>query len=299
MMVNAQRSTEACPALETRALVNALRDAFTPTCILISRVVRSEERIPVDLRIYQCRDYGIEPLNGVSTTAFPRGYNIRLEYSDYPVSRMWDPSYASVRIGYYGEEFAKTLAVTSILFEAIARDVISEEQKRAISARYRNALKSTELEVVYMILNDGIESIGESFVLLTAEKVPGFKDSLGAMEALTKGGFPNKLSLVMPFGLLGKLEARSNYMNGVLDVGEDGRLRLSGRFIDDVRTVRKEFLEEYKDRSGAIGLGCPVGKKIAGEKKTGIQALTESFMHVFRIMHKSGVVESARVIEQG
>ncbi len=291
--------------MERRAVALELRDLFDPLCRVFRERVESE--VSIDTLNYIRKEHAMtmkqhaskkDPMDPRLFTGHPlTGLNL----GDFdgearvlgrrPVVDEFVP-YG----GYYGWGLASNMVVTTALLTYSCSRLIGDMLDH-IGREHASLIKSTDLGrngTSHHIFFDGIRSVGNSFTLLTAEKVPGTTDYLEALETLTEQRFPNKLSLMMPFGLMGRLMLGGYYVHDILETGEDGELRLGKRFRDDVVARASEaYFKLYHGLSAAVGVGCPMGRRVPGEEKTGVEDVTDAFMHVFRIIDNESEVKGS------
>ncbi len=305
-MVNGQTRREAHEVLKKREIVNILRDRLTPLCFEIARTVQSEAPEEILKGYVGSTNKPHEPYVKPTGDLYMAASRVKLEAGTInlgELSGMYEVAgrypngkeewLMNAPLGYYGADFAKSLAYTAGFVGNTVPDLAAIDHviDETISG-FKTKIK-LDLGLYKGLISDGVGSVGDSFRLLTVEKVPGFENPVEAIEALTRDGLPNRLSLAMPFGLMGMLLRYNGYIPGILETDGDGRLTLSGNFIKDLDTLRRSgTFDYYFESSSAVGLGCPVGKKMSGKERTGIQALTEAFLRVFKIVYESGITAS-------
>ncbi len=292
------RTREPASKPELREIVEAFRDSLTPRCTDFASAVRSMDAddLLADAHLDKVKGYHVSWKVGVSGRALLTGIADRDFKAKYMIAE-WTPrnfsgwtAHISIFVGHYGDEVAKNLAFTTyLLMTSFERSVAAELFEDL--ARDRELFKKQELRSPIDVFADGVRSVGESFCILMAEKVPGIADPGEAMRAITTNGLPNRLSQVMPFGVLGTMRDTGMYPSHMLEQGERRELRLSRDFVVRCNSARADWLTLKRHVTQAIGMGCPVGKKTGFSEETGIQAMTEAFGHAFGIVQANGLAD--------
>ncbi len=273
------------PRTERRALVGALRDSLTPMCTEFANAVRakSPEEV-VELAIgdmkgmveHRCNDR--RGSGGKFEQMEARLRYFRTFHVSMPVD---DSGPLLVHVGEYGPELARRILLAE---RALIRVAESDEGERITRNPVWNALLygQTELKSPVGLFMDGLFSVGQAFEMLTASTVKGFNGYMDLMETLAAQQFPSRLAIFLTFGMMADLRSSEAYIPGIVNLDGNGQLRFGQGFVREINAVRPLFLRLSSMRSNAIGMGCPVGKPVEKDGESGLEVLTDAFMHVFR-----------------
>ncbi len=282
-----------------RAVALELRDTLDPLCRVFRERVESEVTIDTLHDILKRYRIYMEPTGFSKLGMFNAITRLDLgsfkgDYRAYGLNPAFEER--APYGGHYGDQIGKDLVATEILLAHSCSQLIGDmigsiARQHALLIKPLDLGSSKSKVSLSYIFIDGIRSVGNSFSLLTAEGVPGVSSHMEALETLARQGFPNKLSLMMPFGMLGDLMSTGHYMHGPIESEEGGELKLSKRFRDDVASVDGKYFRHYEHLSNAVGVGCPVGRKASGKARTGVQEVTDAFMHVLRIIDEYGFTD--------
>jgi hypothetical protein len=287
------------PSIET---VMALRDAFDPMCRLFTEIVRgmepSELAIPperlslLDARIYAHKPLPIGLTSGTILDLMPRVLKSYVRISVKVGEDVW--GHISP-IGAYGVPFAATLAYTNTLLCTIVKDTL-EEHADQLKEERSALLKRTALHPL-ATFGIGIDSVSHSFALAMSTKIRGHRRYRSAIEALAEMNLPQRLSMKLPIGVLGPAASFGRYAPNLITEGGHGQLSLNPEFLKAVNAERLRFIQAHNKTTSSVGRGCPMGYHTEGESLTGVEAVTEVFMHVFRAVDDSGVARRMRIFK--
>ncbi len=291
MRQRARSYTEALegpPEKRLRDITMLLRDKLSQLCFDLELHVKAMDPALISSlpgttalkKVSYCHSPGAEEdYMGILKT---KAVNFTEYYSGAPPIELGIPrtTFINVPIGYYGEQFARQLAMATGTLLWVCHERLDASISRTHSANRELMRGNTSLNDPYRTMMDGILSVKDAYSLLMAERLPGFDEPLACMDALHRAGMLNQLSMLTRFGFLGPATRMGIYVKGLVSVSKTDRFRLDRDFVNTMERHRRNpnsGINRYTE-------GCPVGRRMEDESQTGVEAVTEAFIHAFRAL---------------
>ncbi len=274
-----------------RNVARLLTDILTPLCITLAQRIEALE--PAGLVAAAGEVPSI--YEGSYKGKFYVDYHQLLKYlpqrpGEYDRFVFAPESRCRIPIGAYGKDFASRLLKTVETMGVLSEHLVRQEVNRIESTHPELVSSEITLHSLDLSLKDGILSIAHAVSLVMAERIVGFDEPDAALAAIIEASMPTQLSQMIPFGMLGPFAARGIYFPGAVSVTPGGVPAFTKDFLKAASSWKRMYIAHDVLRTdsvrtgGFLGQGCPVGKKAYADSKTGVQAVSEAFLHVYRVL---------------
>lgn len=225
-------------------------------------------------------------------------YKAPAQYNDFLLTHARTQTHSmfdniAMPVGAYGEEFAKNISLATLfIIESVESAAPAELHTATLehqsvlethTARGAEERDGANDRSTMLTLQEGALSIMQTIALLTADKVPGYDDPGQLLRDIVDQGLIEKVTRMMPLGLVGPLALKGNYFPNPLQA-QDGLLALSSEFTAWLHEAHTQYwqgllAEKTHTAETGYGLTCP-----ASSKGGGIRALSDTLTHIYDML---------------
>lgn len=227
--------------------------------------------------------------NGHNKYKAPAKYNeFILTHAHTETHSMFDN--IAMPVGAYGKEFAETMSLAT-LFIIESVESAAPDELHAATVEHRSVLRTHTARgaeqdggandrSTALTLQEGALSVMQTAALLTTDRVPGYDDPGQLLHDIVDQGLIEKVTRMVPLGLVGPLILNGNYFPHPLQA-QDGTLTLSPEFTTWLHEAHTRYwqdllAEDTHTAATGYGLTCPVSGKGGG-----VRELSNTLTHVY------------------